>query len=233
MKVRPLIESYVDLWEALRPRRVVELGIRKGGSTAMLHELGGAERIVSIELSNVRIEALDRYISERGAQDTVHPWYGVNQADRERLTAIVTDEFAGTPLDLVIDDASHLYRESRASFEVLFPRLRPGGLYLLEDWRWQHLFASELASALEVNHSMQSELARRLSDVGGTTKELPMSRLVLELVIARAISGEVVAEVTVGPDWTAVRRGPAPLDPAGFRLDEVAPDHLQVLASIG
>ena len=40
----------------------------------------------------------------------------------------------GEPLDLVIDDASHLYGPTMASFEVLFPRLRPGGLYVIEDW---------------------------------------------------------------------------------------------------
>ena len=59
-----------------------------------------------------------------------------------------------------------------------------------------------------------------------------MSRLVLELVIARAVSGDVVEEVEIGPDWAAVRRGPAELDPREFRLDDLAPDHLQLLAPV-
>jgi predicted methyltransferase len=35
-------------------------------------------------------------------------------------------------LDLVVDDTSHL-GPTRASFNTLFPRLRPGGVYVIED----------------------------------------------------------------------------------------------------
>jgi hypothetical protein len=37
----------------------------------------------------------------------------------------------------VIDDGSHLLEETTRSFGTLFPRLRPGGLYVLEDWNWE------------------------------------------------------------------------------------------------
>lgn len=37
------------------------------------------------------------------------------------------------PLDIIIDDGSHLSDYVIASFVTLFPRLRPGGLYVIED----------------------------------------------------------------------------------------------------
>ena len=37
-----------------------------------------------------------------------------------------------------MDDASHTYEETKASFEFLFPLLRPGGIYVMEDWNWAH-----------------------------------------------------------------------------------------------
>lgn len=227
-KTSELLQSYIGLWDDLGPRRVVEIGIHLGGSTAMLCELG-VERLVSVELSDVRVEALDRYIAERGVHDVVHPWYGVNQADRGRLAQIVTDEFGAEPLDLVVDDASHLYDESVASFEVLFPRLRPGGIYLLEDWRWNHILAERLAMALRTSDAVQREAIQQHIRAQGTP-HTPMSRLVMELVLARAIKGDVVEEIVVGPDWTAVRRGPAELDPDTFRLAEHAADHFQMLS---
>ena len=41
-------------------------------------------------------------------------------------------------LDLVVDDASHLYEQTRTSLKFLFPLLSPGGTYLIEDWAWSH-----------------------------------------------------------------------------------------------
>ncbi|MFE3638938.1 class I SAM-dependent methyltransferase [Streptomyces sp. NPDC059168] len=37
------------------------------------------------------------------------------------------------PFDIVIDDGSHLNEHVLTSFEALFPHLRPGGLYVVED----------------------------------------------------------------------------------------------------
>ena len=140
-KSKTLLQSYFDLWEELHPHRVVELGVRRGGSAVLFHELGGLARLVSIELSTDRVAELDRFIAERSLEAVLRPRYGIDQADRGALRDIVTEEFGASELDLVVDDASHLYGPSRASFEVLFPRLRPGGVYLLEDWSWQHVFA--------------------------------------------------------------------------------------------
>ena len=47
-------------------------------------------------------------------------------------------EFALEGENFVIDDASHTYEETRASFEFLFPLLSPGGIYVIEDWSWAH-----------------------------------------------------------------------------------------------
>ncbi|HEV7759673.1 MAG TPA: class I SAM-dependent methyltransferase [Acidimicrobiales bacterium] len=45
------------------------------------------------------------------------------------------DELARTigPLDVVIDDGSHVNDHVRTSFEALFPHVRPGGWYVIED----------------------------------------------------------------------------------------------------
>ena len=64
------------------------------------------------------------------------------------LASIVAKEFEGEPIDLVIDDASHLLEPTRASFEVLFPRLRTDGLFVIEDWAWEHAIANKLFVAL-------------------------------------------------------------------------------------
>ena len=78
------------------------------------------------------------YVAREGLEDVVRVYDDVDQADRGRLAEIVDEEFGDEPLDFVLDDCSHLYEPTRASFNELFPRLRPGGIYTIEDWRWAH-----------------------------------------------------------------------------------------------
>ena len=52
-----------------------------------------------------------------------------SQADREFLKSA----FGGVVFNVILDDASHVNTLTKASFESLFDRLAPGGLYIIED----------------------------------------------------------------------------------------------------
>lgn len=121
------IDAYRRLLERFDHPRMVELGIAYGGSVGLFALLAQPTRLVGLELASKRVALLDDLIANRGLDDSVHLHYGVDQAHRERLAQIIAKEFGDQLLDLVIDDASHLYHETVATFEVLFPRLRPGG----------------------------------------------------------------------------------------------------------
>jgi predicted O-methyltransferase YrrM len=118
-------------------KNIVELGIAQGGSTALMVLLGRPRHLVSIEYDAEPVRGLVEFIDRRQLGDRVRPYFGVDQADRARVARIVDDEFGDAPLDLVIDDAPHLLAQTTSSFETLFPRLRRGGQYLIEDWNWQ------------------------------------------------------------------------------------------------
>jgi predicted O-methyltransferase YrrM len=195
-KVRRMVDRFVDQ-NASRDdvRRIFELGIYQGGSIALEYEVCGPDRLVAIDLDPERVVALDEFISERGLEDRIHLYYGVDQADRDALTTIVGTEFAGAPLDLVIDDASHLYEPTRSSFEVLFPHLREGGMYVIEDWDWAHYPGDQW----QLN--------------GGQYADYPaLTNLVIEILMLAGTSPEIVSEVTISQSLTEVVRGPAKLD---------------------
>lgn len=228
MKERSQVDRYLHLCDQLQPKVIVELGIKRGGSTALLHALNAPVLLVAIELDREPAPNLSAYIEAHGLQAVVKPHYGVDQADRGEVASIMTAELQGRQIDLVVDDASHLLDETRASFETLFPLLRPGGIYVIEDWNADHLLADGIAAKVaDVGQPGHAELLRVLAQAAAT-KPVPDPRLVrlpLELVLARASSGDVIREVVVMDNWVLIRRGDAPVDPSSFRLADLFKDH--------
>lgn len=232
MKHRPLVERHLRLYDEVRPDVVVELGINRGGSTALLHALCRPATLVAVDLAEDPPPALEAYLDEQGARGSVHAHYGIDQADRARLAAVVDQAVGGRPIDLVIDDASHRYGPTKASFEVLFPRLGPDALFVIEDWNADQLIgdgvAAVLADASAADHATVSERVAAVVEAGGAD-DPTMNHLAAELVLARARSGDAVREVVVNEHWLVVRRGTDPLPLDGFHLDDLIQDHSHLL----
>ena len=58
----------------------------------------------------------------------------VDCGDEEALTRTVKD---APMFDIIIDDASHASFHQQLTFIKLFPKLKPGGIYIIEDLHWQ------------------------------------------------------------------------------------------------
>jgi predicted O-methyltransferase YrrM len=194
-KNRPLVQLYEDLIERHRPRSILELGICHGGGAALMAQLAEPDKLVALDFVQAPCEPLEEFIDDRGLRGSLVARYGVDQADTDALDEIMATEFDG-PVDLVVDDASHLVEQTRASFNRLFPHVRPGGLYVIEDWSWAHLAGKAVTGAFR--------------------DAQPLSAFVVELVLAACRIPRAIAEVTVEKHWAVVRRGDAPLRPERF-----------------
>ncbi|HET8673833.1 MAG TPA: class I SAM-dependent methyltransferase [Thermoleophilaceae bacterium] len=202
MKEPPMVQRYADIIEQVQPRRIVELGVFQGGSTALFLELADPEMLVAIDHNPKILRKLREYLSSRPERDAVARVYDdVDQGDRARLADIVEDAFGDQPLDLVIDDCSHLYELTRASFNELFPRLRPGGVYAIEDWRWAH-----------------GDLSAYQGVVRDWPDGVPMSKLVLELVLALPGAPGLISDLKVEATTIQITRGDAEADPGDFQI---------------
>ena len=193
-KPREVIERYESLIARLEPQRIAEVGIYEGGSTAMICQIAQPERLIAVDIEADPNPALEQFSQAQGMTDSLSVHWGVDQADSERLGSIVDSDLGPDPLDLVIDDASHFLDESRITFETLFPRLRPGGEYVLEDWAWGH-------ALIEVWPNRQ-----------------PLTVLVAELTIACAHHPEWIASIEIDRPWAVIRRGEGEIEPDGFSL---------------
>ena len=145
-KPRWLVQEYVDLAPQFTGGRIVELGIAQGGSAAFFAHLLSPCSLLVVDIAEEPVAALAEFIATRGYSDTVHAEYGVDQSDRGKLATLLARDLGTGPLDLVVDDASHLLGPTVASFAALFPRLRPGGVFVLEDWSQGHSWERAMRS---------------------------------------------------------------------------------------
>jgi len=138
VKSRKMIERSVALGQQQTINKVFDIGIFKGGSAVLYDQIFQPEKIVAIEYHKKPVGALTQYIDRRGKNDAIKLFYGTNQADRSAMETILAAEFPGRDIDLVVDDASHLYKETKEAFNITFPYLKAGGRYIIEDWAWAH-----------------------------------------------------------------------------------------------
>lgn len=191
------VRDYVQCLEGVDVRNVVEVGIKHGGSAIFFWNLLTPEKLCCIELSP-SAKQLTAYVERQGLADRLTAHYETDQADKPRLREILDARFGDAALDVVIDDASHLYTPSLATFEVLFPRLRPGGLYFLEDWKV---------------HLMLAQYGREPHG-----EEPPMHRLVHELLNVSMAHANIISKVTCLHNFVVFERGKAKLDAGGLDI---------------
>jgi hypothetical protein len=121
-------QHYATHFAPYRRRKVVVLEIGIGGhdnpraganSLRTWRAFFPRGRIVGIDIYDKSFHDERRIRTLKGSQD-----------DEMFLSSVI--EEIGPP-DIIIDDGSHLNSHVRASFECLFPRLKDGGIYAIED----------------------------------------------------------------------------------------------------
>lgn len=180
-KDRHLVDYYIKMRERIgQAENLLEIGVLHGASSIFLHQLFEPTRMVCIDESGPK-PTLEAYRNE-GHLDAIRPRYGIDQADRKAISAILDSEFDG-PIDFAIDDASHLYGPTRATFETVFPRMRSGGVYVIEDW--QHW-----------------------GDLGDRPA---LTDFIGELVTELGYGRDIIRDIGFGPSLAWVKRGDAPI----------------------
>lgn len=194
MKTTDNVKAYMDFLLRAHPmpyRRILELGIMKGGSCVLFNELLQPAMHAVVDVNKDCPESLRHYVAavEREGR-SFRLGLGIDQTDSVAIRKLAGPE----PLDLIVDDASHDYALSRKSFEGLFPLLRAGGVYALEDWGWAHWGPWQ-------------------SPDDGWAGKPALSNLVFELtMLCTGSVGSIIAEIQVTPVTAYVVRGAAAMD---------------------
>lgn len=119
---------YASWFQALRhqPIRLLEIGV--GGYDKPRHG-GDSLRMWKRYFYKGRIIGLDIY-DKSALQERRLKFY---QGDQTNTTLLETISDTEGPFNIIIDDGSHVQSHIITSFETLFPRMAPGGIYVIED----------------------------------------------------------------------------------------------------
>jgi hypothetical protein len=116
----PIYEKYLEKYRG-QEVRILEIGVSKGGSLRMWREYFGPNAVIfGIDIDE------SCYIF-----NGVHAEVRIGSQDDPEFLSSVVLEMGG--IDVVLDDGSHNMRHILASLNILFPRLKQGGTYLVED----------------------------------------------------------------------------------------------------
>lgn len=139
-----LCENYERIFAPKKnaPIRLLELGIAQGGSLLMWRDYFPHGYIVGLDLNPPAALADEERIQV----------FSGNQANRELLKVLSAD-YAPHGWDFIIDDCAHVGERSRVSFLALWPRLKSGGFYCIEDWGTGYFPTWEDGESFTPNHS--------------------------------------------------------------------------------
>lgn len=109
--------TYRRLADEIGPAgHVLEIGVQRGGGLEMFLDFFPMGRVVGVD----------------NDPDAVWPEHS------ERIVASQDDpglsSLVGGPFDLIVDDASHDGKITATTLDFLFPLVKPGGYYVIEDW---------------------------------------------------------------------------------------------------
>jgi hypothetical protein len=124
----PIYESYLSNWRD-QEIRLLEVGVcmeHTGGgqSVRMWHEYFEKAEIYTFDIVDMK-----RLESELGSRVK---FFQGDQSSRDNLKAMYY-EFESQPFDFILEDGSHIHEHQIISLGALFPYVKSGGYYILED----------------------------------------------------------------------------------------------------
>lgn len=141
-------KNYLEVYERYfhvfkdKPVTLFEIGVLRAGSLLLWRDYFSKGKIIGLDINPVQLPR---------DSNRIRVFQGAQQ-DEELLKKISQEEAPGG-FDIIIDDAAHVGSLARKSFEILFDQhLKPGGLYVIEDWGTGYWPAWSDGSSFEHRH---------------------------------------------------------------------------------
>ena len=155
---------YLQWFASLRhkPIRLLEIGV---GGYDKPHLGGDSLRMWKSYFRKGVITGIDIHEKSALSEDRIRIYQG-DQSDKNFLREVSEKE---GPFDIIIDDGSHLQSHIITSFETLFPLMKPGGIYVIEDSQTSYRSSYEgSTSEMDTVQSAMNYFIQRVHHVNKT-----------------------------------------------------------------
>ncbi|UNE35691.1 class I SAM-dependent methyltransferase [Vermiphilus pyriformis] len=176
--------NYLDIYERYlnhlkdQPITFLEIGFLQGSSARMWDEY----------FSNGKLHFMDydpgiyNYAHGLSDRSTLHI---VDQGKRTDLENFIKK--TDTQFDVILDDGGHRMEQQILSFEMLFPRIKPGGMYIVEDlhtsywsdWSGYEFAKNTCNNKIAINYLLN--LVHDVNHVGAQNKCADINKFPTEL----------------------------------------------------
>ena len=186
--------QFIEIYRELIPNGadlIFEIGFFQGGMPLFFADMIEPKKIVGIDYHKPT-DKLTNLVESQNLSEMIKLYGDVLQDDVPKITGILESEFGSEPLDLIIDDCSHEYDNTKICFENFFSYLKPGGLYVIEDWGWQHWPGEPWQSKASHFHGKPG-----------------MTNIVFEAIMTLGTDPGLISRVNVVSEFcTVITRGP-------------------------
>jgi len=194
-----LIYDLLFAGRRLEPLNICEIGLCIGGpevtsgsidrsvtdapSMRMWHEYFPNAKLYGVDISDFSELQTERFKFVRA-----------DCGDAGQLQKVVD---LGVPFDVVIDDGSHAPFHQQRAFLSLFPTVRPGGLFIIEDIQWRPSTYSQTLPPVPRTDALLNQFVAggRFTETGA----LPLAEW-------RALEKDIKNVFLIDEDWLATHR---------------------------
>jgi len=128
-KFTDLYENYYGSFRK-DPIRLLEIGVYKGASLKMWHEYFSNGIIFGMDNCGITDSTVTPESVKALEKDRMKIFLG-DQSNRKDLKKFIEEH--GGDFDTIIDDGLHYQEHQQVSFGFLFPYIKSGGVYVIED----------------------------------------------------------------------------------------------------
>lgn len=171
--------GYCDFYEQHLPATVdqlLEIGIMDGASLKMWRDYYPGAVIIGVDVDERR--------ARMKIPGVVCAWIDATEDSEVELLAA-----SKGPFEVIIDDGSHMTADQQRSFELLWPAVAPGGVYVIEDLHTSYM--TNYVNSRQTTIEWLEDMAAQVD--GGHNIEIS------DIVVFRRLQGE--------PDGFVTRHG--------------------------